>query len=250
MIGTLILAAAWATANPLAGAQVPHGIAGDPHIQVARYDPAGVVGLTGFLGFQTTIQFERDERIENVAIGDATAWQITPSKRADALFVKPLARARVTNMTVITSRRTYNFALAVAGATASSVRAPWLLRFAMPAPKLDSPALPLTPMPIGPDGKNVYYTAVGDDAILPARVFDDGAKTYFAWGPQAAVPAIFAVNPDGSESVVNASMREGYSVVEQTAGRFVLRLGESKVTVESTPGVDKRVPAIRKGARS
>lgn len=240
MIGLLLLAAA-AVADPLAGAQVPHGVAANPHIQVARYDPAGVVGLTGHLGFQTTIQFEDGERIENVAIGDAAAWQITPSKRADSLFLKPLAHARMTNMTVITDRRTYNFMLSVAAPKASVARAPWLLRFAVPAPPVAVRASAPVPAPIGPEGRNVHYTTTGSAGIMPTRVFDDGAKTYFAWAPEAPIPAIFAVNPDGSESVVDATMREGFSVVEQTAGRFVLRLGDSKATVESTPGVERRV---------
>jgi type IV secretion system protein VirB9 len=249
MIAAALLAAI-ATAGPLAGAQMPKGIAGDPHIQVARFEEAGAIGLMGFLGFQTTVQFEDGERIENVAIGDATSWQITPSKRADTLFVKPLGRGPVTNMTVITDRRTYSFALAVAGPKVSSAWAPWVLRFEIPHPKLVYDTTPPPPPPpISAEGKNVDYTAAGSGGILPARVFDDGVKTYFAWGPQAPVPAIFAVNPDGSESVVNFNMREGYSVIDQTAGRFVLRLGESKVLVTSSPGIEKRLPKKEKGGR-
>ncbi len=49
----------------------------------------------GRANVQATIRFGEDELIENVAIGDSQAWQVTPNKRANLLFVKPLAdRAR------------------------------------------------------------------------------------------------------------------------------------------------------------
>ncbi len=36
------------------------------------------------------IEFGHGERIENVAVGDSSAWQVTPNKRANLLFLKPL----------------------------------------------------------------------------------------------------------------------------------------------------------------
>ncbi|UAK23258.1 TrbG/VirB9 family P-type conjugative transfer protein [Sphingomonas nostoxanthinifaciens] len=247
MILALLAAAATAAASPASTAQRPVAIASDPHIQIAKYDESGVIALQGYLGFQTTIQFDPGERIENVAIGDATGWQLTPNKRADVLFVKPIGRGPATNMTIITDRRTYTFMLTVAPANASPAKAAWVLRFRLPEPKLVYEVAPTPPPPpVTPEGKNVFYTSSGPAAILPTRVFDDGIRTYFAWADQAPVPAIFAVNADGSEAVVNFTMRDGYSVVQQTAGRFMLRLGGSLATVTSTPGTEKRLPAKTK----
>ena len=61
------------------------------------------------------------------------------------------------------------------------------------------------------------------------RLFDDGQATYFAFGPDEDLPAIFAVDPDGGEAVVNSHMRAGYIVVDRLAPGFVLRRG-SEVT--------------------
>ena len=54
----------------------------------------GRVRIEGRPNVQATIDFGEDEHIENVAIGDSSAWQVTPNKRANLLFVKPLRQAR------------------------------------------------------------------------------------------------------------------------------------------------------------
>ena len=81
----------------------------DPHIQRVLYNPEQVVALHGAIGWQIMIEFNGDERIENVSIGDSLAWQVTPNKRARMLFLKPLLRKGATNMTVVTSLRRYAF---------------------------------------------------------------------------------------------------------------------------------------------
>src|SRR5690606_3628489 len=75
------------------------------------YNPDEVVRIESKVNVQVTIEFDPDEHIENVAIGDSNAWQVTPNKRANLLFVKPLAPTATTNMTVITDRRSYFFDL-------------------------------------------------------------------------------------------------------------------------------------------
>ena len=62
-------------------------------------------------------------------------------------------------------------------------------------------------------------------------VFDDGHFTYFRWPEAVSVPALFLAAADGSESLVNYSVRDGFQVVEQTAPRFVLRNGKDVTVV-------------------
>ena len=83
----------------------------DARLVEKLYDPAAVVKIEGKTKVQATIQFGEDESIENVAIGDSSAWQVTPNKRANLLFVKPLEATASTNMTVVTNKRTYLFDL-------------------------------------------------------------------------------------------------------------------------------------------
>ena len=87
-----------------------------------------MVRIDGRAGVQATIVFAEDEHIENVAIGDSNSWQVTPNKRANLLFVKPLAARARTNMTVVTDRHRYFFDLVAAPAG----NALYVLRFTYP----------------------------------------------------------------------------------------------------------------------
>ena len=70
-------------------------VPGDPRLISVRWQDNAVVRLNGRAGVESTVLLAGDEHIENIAIGDANAWQVTPNRRANMLFVKPLApRAR------------------------------------------------------------------------------------------------------------------------------------------------------------
>ena len=224
--------AALVLATPTAASAVQRPVPGsvDPRIQTVFYDPDEVVALEGHFGYQLMIEFGPDERIENVAIGDALAWQVTPNRGANLLFVKPVEQAVATNMTVVTDRRRYAFEL-----SASRARGPraadmaYVIRFTYPPEPVV--IMEAAPPPPPPERRNVAYTYTGSRAALPSLVFDDGRFTYFQWPEQMATPALFVVAGDGSESIVNYGVRDGYVVVEQLAPWFRLRNGREVTTV-------------------
>jgi type IV secretion system protein VirB9 len=219
--------------TPSQGALVPRPGSGDPRIYVVDYDPAQVVELRATMGYQTFIEFSSDEHIENVAVGDATGWQITPNRAANLLFVKPLNNVPTTNMTVVTNYRRYSFELSVRPhAPAGDKSIVYTLRFQYPdmavatvmakpnAPSLDNQGPPPLPKVV-----NASYSYDGSPRIVPSRVFDDGHATYFEFRESEAYPAIFSLDADKSEVVVNTYMRSGYIVADQVARGFVLRQG-------------------------
>lgn len=199
----------------------------DPHVQSITYEPDEVVRLQGALGWQIMIEFAPDERIENVAIGDALAWQVTPNKRARMLFLKPLIKNAATNMTVVTDRRRYTFALET---TARHATTPWILRFDYPREVVETIEEPLPP-PLPP--LNFAYTIKGDAALRPLRVWDDGLMTYFEFAANQSIPAIFANGPGKNEALVNSLARGRVIVVQQTSGRFTLRAGTAYAMVSA-----------------
>lgn len=212
----------------------------DARLEARLYDPEAVVRVEGRAGVQATIAFGPDEHIENVAIGDSALWQVTPNKRATLLFVKPLAPRARTNLTVVTDRRTYLFDLIAA----PQARAVYLLRFTYPpepgkpaaasAPALTSEEAQLaagTP-PVDPARLNFAWKSKGKAALLPARVYDDGASTYLAWAPGRPVPAILARNAQGAEGPVNYAVREDMIVIEGVPATLVLRAGRDMATLE------------------
>jgi type IV secretion system protein VirB9 len=214
------------TALPAAAQTAP-----DPRIRTVFYDPDKVVRIDAVFGYQLMVQFSGDERIENVAIGDGAAWQVTPNKAADLLFIKPVDHAADTNMTVVTDKRSYLFELDAHAAAGGRAGGPtYVLRFTYPPPPAVAVVAP-PPAPIPPERKNIAYSYTGSRELLPSIVFDDGKVTYMKWPAETTTPAVFAIAADGQESLVNASWRDGYEVVEQIAPSFRLRDGKAVTTV-------------------
>ena len=203
----------------------------DPRIRTLYYDANRVVRLDAYAGYQMMIQFAPDERVENVAIGDGSGWQVTPNKDASLIFLKPLESAAHTNMTVVTDQRSYLFELeAHPGGMAQESQVVYLLRFSYPPPaavaRVTEPAQPAVP-----EKRNTAYTYTGSRDLLPSVVFDDGHFTYFKWPPDTTTPAVFTVGPDGQESLINYTWRDGFEAVEQVAPKFMLRNGKQVTTV-------------------
>jgi len=222
--------------------------AGDGRIASAIFSADSVVRITGRQGVQAAITFGEDESIENVAIGDATAWQVTPNKRANVLFVKPLlARAR-TNMTVVTDRHMYLFDL-VAG---TGERPVYVMRLLDPAYKRAGGARPneatgqpaLTEVEANavagsvreaatdPASLNFAWTAKGEKGLLPSRVYDDGQATFIAWLPRTPIPAIQVRNEAGVEGPVNFAVRDDVIVVDGVPEVLILRSGRKLALLE------------------
>lgn len=198
----------------------------DARIRTVHYNADQVVSLNGYLGYQMMIEFGPEERIENVSIGDGLGWQVTPNKKATLLFLKPLSRNAITNMTVVTDHRRYAFELRVRnGSAARPSEMAYVVRFLYPPEPLPPRMAPPLPPP-PPVMRNLAYTYTGSRVSLPSLVFDDGRFTYFQWPENTATPALFFVAADGSESIVNYNSRDGYQIVELVGQRFVLRNGK------------------------
>lgn len=216
----------------------------DARIVEKFYDAGKVVRIEGRTKVQATIQFAEDEHIENVAIGDSQAWQVTPNKRANLLFVKPLAPTAATNMTVVTDRHTYLFDL-VASASAKPL---YVLKFTYPdepkpaptaqlaasdAPTADEMAAATSAPEIvtNPAALNFAWAGKGDRRLLPARTYDDGMATFLAWPSGSPVPAILIKDANGTEGPVNFTVRGDVIVVDGVPREIVLRSGKQAATL-------------------
>lgn len=217
-LGLAALDDAHAAVNPAPGA-------GDPHIQTVAFDERQVVILRVALGYELTLEFSADERIENVALGNSGVWQVTPNKSADHLFIKPIQGATPTNMTVITGSRTYSFELTPLTSPDPSMA--YVVRFIYPpgpgTPEHLPPAPPAT------------YRFSGTRALRPIEMGDDGQFTTIGWAPGAPIPAVYAIGADDKEALVNGQMRDGRLVVNQIAKAFVFRLGRDQARATRRP---------------
>ena len=177
-------------------------LAQDPRLVERLYDPNEVVVIQGKTKVQATIEFGDGESIENVAIGDSNAWQVTPNQRANLLFVKPLEPSAQTNMTVVTNRHTYFFDL-VASPRAKPL---YVLRFTYPEPPPEEVDEQLAQNEVGqasaielaaatdplavidPALLNFKWAAQGESELRPDEVYDDGRSTYLRWNEDRPVP--------------------------------------------------------------
>lgn len=203
----------------------------DPRLKTLHYKNDNVVLVEGRRGFQSMIQFGPDERIENVAVGDSAQWQVTPNKRANTLFLKPLVVKARTNMTAITDQRVYLFDLRTVPATRPPI---YNLRFTYdisergkPEPEPPKPTQTQTDLR-SPTTLDFGWIARGQKDLLPARAFDDGRLLYLDWTVGSTVPALFARNGDGSESPVNYSHAGSRTVVDHVPSQLVMRVGKSR----------------------
>lgn len=201
----------------------------DPRIREVVYAPDKVIRLVGHYGYQIAIEFPAPDRIESVAVGDSLTWQVTPNKRGNILFVKPVDEGDPTNMTVVTTERYYAFELTAKRRTPETPAAEitFHLRVLSPAPAtIAAPVLASAPAALREHALvNARYTYKGSRQNLPSRVFDDGVSTTFEWPRGVETPAIFYRRPDGGESIVNFSYKDGAIVVHQVAPEFILRNG-------------------------
>src|SRR5580704_18916153 len=77
----------------------------DARIRVAPYSADQVYVLKGFVGYQTDLEFETGERFVGLGAGDIDG--ISFVAEGNHLFLKPKAAKVGTNLTILTSRRTY-----------------------------------------------------------------------------------------------------------------------------------------------
>ena len=245
----MIRAAAFALALATATMATAPAVADDPRLIELEYNPAQVVRINGKARVQATIMFAEDEVIENVAIGDSQSWQVTPNKRANLLFVKPLADNAVTNLTVVTSQRTYLFDLVASPRNqpvyVMSFRYPELEAAKAEAAELEARRLAnASEMAAANDpfavldhaSLNFAWEKRGDASLHPVRAYDDGRATFLSWSSDRAVPAILITDSEGTEGPVNFTVRGETIVVQAVPRQIVLRHGdESALLINNGP---------------
>lgn len=210
-------------------ASLPQPGPGDPRIKEFLYNPNEIVSVHGQLGYELTVEFDPGERIENVSIGDSMSWQVTPNRKATLLFLKPMAKAKPTSMTVVTTERIYSFLLtAFEGKGPTDPNQMMRLRFLYPEPApLPSPPAAPPPPPPRPEDFNFDYSLTGQKLLGPVRVFDDGHATYFQFDPKKDTPAVFVLGVDGKEEMAETRVSGPYTIADRTSETFVLRYGKS-----------------------
>ena len=212
----------------------------DSRIRVMVYNPDDVFKFTGYYGYQASIELASNEEVISISMGDTTSWQIVPA--GHRIFIKPMEPDATTNLTLITNKRTYFFELYAEETT--DIRDPGMVfnvKFIYPDEEDEDHIRTFSKSDSkGPDLKhpenfNFYYSISGNEEIAPIKIFDDGEFTYLQFRDKNnEIPAIFAVDEDLMESMVNFRLDPNNSnlvVVEQVFKKLTLRAGKKIVCV-------------------
>lgn len=221
---TALLLTVWAVFPAAALAQTQSG--GDVRIRTLQYEASEVFRLRVATGYQVTILFSPEERVESVGIGDSDGWQVTLNGRADALFVKPVRPNGTTNMTVISDVRVYNFELAAA--SISGTDTPFTVRFLYSDPSANASPQPDAELSIG------RYRMSGARNARPVAISDDGRRTYIEWSDDQAIPAVFAIDTAGHERLVEGQIRNGLYVIDGVYQVLLFRLDRRSARASRT----------------
>jgi type IV secretion system protein VirB9 len=222
----------------------------DVYRYVGNYNYHGFIEFQGSMIKQPTVkgdaieaasqQSGKVEEISEVAIGNSDAWLWKISDSKNRLYLKPVGDNANTNMTVKTSSgRVYNFELIARTPTGpDDENLVFAVKFIYPD-DTDKNILEFPKAPISdePDMRNLglynfHYEYTGEPSIAPIKVFDNGEFTYFQFAKKSAeLPAIFSVDSDGFESLLNFRVAGDYVISERVGAQFTLRNGNDIVCV-------------------
>ncbi|MGH2346678.1 MAG: TrbG/VirB9 family P-type conjugative transfer protein [Chloroflexota bacterium] len=198
---------------------------------MAPYRADAIYRLRGYAGYQIDITFAPGERFVGLGVGDSKG--VTFAADANHLFLKPRAGRVATNLTVLTNRRTYLFDYEAQRGPPdpSGADVIYALRFEYPQARIRA-ASRLRQVATDLAGaqstrpRNYDYWYCGAPSLKPAAAWDDGVETTLVFGAHTELPAVFASNEDGSESLVNFDVQAGRIVVQRVARRLIVRRGK------------------------
>lgn len=200
-------------ALPASAQTYPQPGDGDPRIQTVQFDPAQIIRLSVAPGLQTIVELAPGENIQTIGVGDSVAWQVSAGKRGDFFFVKNVSANVMTNMSVVTAARVYNFELTPSVGYGDV--SPFHIRVVYPTQANGIATIEIEP--------SFEYRLSGAKAIQPSSVQQEGTRTILEWPEDAALPGIFAIE-NGSETLVNGEMQDGRFVIAGTPAKLVFRL--------------------------
>ncbi|MHC0449108.1 MAG: TrbG/VirB9 family P-type conjugative transfer protein [Candidatus Lariskella arthropodorum] len=201
----------------------------DSRIKTFVYSENEVFRIVLNYGYQTSLEFADGEEINTISVGNNYAWQLSPVGRR--LFIKPLEDDILTNMTIITNKRTYQFELQSKlpyGAIDDELV--YVVRFFYPdeyqdtiKPQLSKVRETDTVPAIRP--YNFNYSVNGSNNASTTKVFDDGIKTFFYFGKYSSARApVISSKKDGRFLESSLKKVGKYFVVNTTAAQFRISL--------------------------
>ena len=239
----------WLSADRAQAESVPLRGVADSRVRTAIYDSNEVYRLYGYVGYEIDLQFEAGESFVGLGAGDIEGMSFV--SQDNHLFIKPKAQKVSTNLTVITTRRSYQFSY-----TASALRPRdgdseviFVVRFNYPPDKSDRVAEEVSrrlERESAGRPRNLDYGYCGSPGVKPIAASDDGVRTRLRFAAKAEQPGIFVLNEDGSESLLNFNMEGDDVVIHRVVRQLIVRRGRliGRIVNKSFSGFGERLDSM------
>ena len=218
-VAGVLIAARLASADP----------ASDPRLQIVDYRSTLVVPLTTFVGYHVHLEFAPGEYFVNLGAGDTSSLDV--GAEGNHLLLKPKQPNSGTNLTILTNRRAYFIEYRALGRSPRADEAVYSIVFRYPPADENAAAQPKqlasaeALLGTTPPVTNTDYWYCGSPSLRPVTAVDDGLQLRLTFAPHAELPAVFAGEPDGEETLVNTHIEDDSVVVHRLTERLVLRRG-------------------------
>lgn len=210
---------AWATHAPTVLAQEF-----DNRFQSIAFAADALTQVRTSPGTTQTVLFARGEQIRSVLLSDPGAFFVSVSGNGDSLVLRANGPGALAVMTIETSERRYRLEL-VGGGGAQNGEVPQIIRFTYAPQGTEGPRGPPEASPPG-----ISWRLSGDTALRPARISDDGEKTYISWPEKVPMPAVFALDSKRREQLVDGYVRSGAFTIDKVYERLVFRIDRREAT--------------------
>lgn len=84
------------------------------------------------------------------------------------------------------------------------------------------------------------YSLKGAALLRPVRIGDDGTHTYIQWAEDQPIPAVFALDPRGTEQIVDGYMRGDLFTIDRVYPRLVFRIDRDRAEARRNAPVGGR----------
>lgn len=207
------------------------------------YSPDIIFRIFSRPTLHTHIELGEDEGLkETPVIGDSAQWRVSGGPRN--LYVKPIREDIETSLTVVTTKRTYQFQLISAKGSQlfqkvtfdfpdreAEIRMATQHAEARVAKEQDRLDRQIVTQKANPEDLDFDFRIKGDAPFRPTSVFTDGSFTYLRMPNPQDLPAIFLVDDDDKPSLVNYRVTDSYIVVDRVAQRLLLKLDKQEVRI-------------------
>jgi type IV secretion system protein VirB9 len=206
----------------------------DGRLRYTSYHQDQVYVLHGQIGRALFIQFADGEEMESFYTGDSGAWEV--GKHGNVMALKPTAEIADTNLIVgTTADRIYTFDLVL------NDGAPMYgIRFSYPDEERRKgegarlrAELAGSIDPNAQVQRNYRYAGAGSEAVQPSEVFDNGTQTFMRFPENQSFPSVFAIGPDGGETLVNRTVRGNWLILPRVGERWRLRHGDAVLCIRN-----------------